>query len=146
MRITQEADYALRIVYQLARDNCIKDAKAIAEAVNVPERFTVKILRKLVLNKIVRSRKGAQGGYELEAKPEDISMKRIVEIIDGPLVISRCLDSSYECSRNGDNKKCCTFHLVFDKINSSIMEKLDSITLDMIVSESVGIDDILSKI
>ena len=146
MRITQEADYALRIVYQLARGGGVMDAKAIADSVNVPERFTVKILRKLVLSGIIRSYKGAQGGYELSEAPSEISMKRVVEVIDGPFEISRCLDSSYECSRNGSNKKCCTFHLVFDKINDTIMEKLDRVTLDEVINDEIGIDTILAKI
>ena len=48
MRITQEADYALRIVTELACLGGIEDSKTIAEAVNVPERFTVKIMRKQI--------------------------------------------------------------------------------------------------
>lgn len=146
MRITQEADYALRIVSQLALSGGILDSKTIAESVNVPERFTVKILRKLVLNGIVKSHKGAAGGYELAYSPSEISMKRIVEVIDGPFEITRCLDSDYECSKNGDNKKCCVFHCVFGKINHNISEKLDSITIDMILDDNLGIEDILAKI
>lgn len=146
MRITQEADYALRIVTELACLGGIEDSKTIAEAVNVPERFTVKIMRKLVLDGIIKSHKGASGGYELSIPPTEISMKRIVELIDGPFEITRCLDSDYECSKNGDNKKCCAFHCIFGKINHSISEKLDSITIDMILDDSLGIEEILAKI
>ncbi|MBQ8510895.1 MAG: Rrf2 family transcriptional regulator [Clostridia bacterium] len=146
MRITQEADYALRIVYVLAGAENIMDAKSIADAVGVTERFTVKILRKLVQSGLVSSRKGASGGYGLAELPEKISMRRIVEIIDGPLEISRCLDSSYECSRTGHNKKCCTFHLVFDKINRSISDKLECVTLDSVINDSISVNEILSKI
>lgn len=146
MRITQEADYALRIIYRLAREKRVMDSKTVAEAAGVPERFTVKILRKLSLSGMICSYKGSAGGYELAVKPSEISMKRVVETIDGPMEISRCLDNDYECSHGNGDKKCCVFHRVFDKINRCIAEKLDSVTLDDIINDDIGVDDILKKV
>lgn len=146
MRITQEADYALRIIYLLACENRVIDSKTVAEATGVPERFTVKILRKLNLSGLICSYKGSSGGYKLDAKPSEITMKRVVETIDGPLEISRCLDSAYECTHTREGKKCCVFHLVFDKLNRSIAEKLDSVTIDDVINENVAVEDILKNI
>lgn len=146
MRITQEADYALRITYLLARDGRVLDAGTISSAVGVTERFTVKILRKLVGGGIVSSKKGSKGGYELAVTPREVSMRRIVELIDGPLEISRCLDSAYECTHTGEMKNKCTFHLIFAKINKSIADKLDAVTLDTVIGEDFDIGELLSKI
>ena len=139
MRITQEADYALRITYLLAKTGQVLDAGTISTEAGVTERFTVKILRKLVSGGIVSSKKGSKGGYGLSVEPSEVSMRRVVELIDGPLEISRCLDSGYECTRTGDLKNKCTFHLIFAKINQTIAEKMDSVTLDTVIGDDFEI-------
>ncbi len=146
MRITQEADYALRIAYLLAKDGGVLGAATLAETAGVSDRFTLKILRKLAQDGIVTSKKGAFGGYTLALAPSDVSMRRIVEIIDGPLEISRCLDGNYECTRTGDRKHECAFHLIFSKINKSIAEKMETVTLDCLIDDDLNIEKILSKL
>ena len=146
MRITQEADYALRISYLLAQSGKLMDAGSISQAVGVSDRFTVKILRKLVQSGIVTSQKGACGGYMLAASPSEVSMRQILETIDGPMMISRCLESGYECSRTGENRHCCTFHRIFERLNRRIAEKLDTVTLDRVIGEDADIETILSNI
>ena len=145
MRLTQEADYALRIVWILAKADETLDAKKVSEMACVPERFTVKILRKLVLRGTVASKKGAMGGYLLAADSRELTMRQVIETIDGPLEISRCLNDEYRCSRNFD-KKCCTFHLIFEKINKEMAEKFDRITIADAIDDEIGIDVILGKI
>ena len=145
MRLTQEADYALRIIYTLAKVGETLDARSVSERACVPERFTVKILRKLVLCGTVCSKKGSAGGYQLAVPPNEITMRQVVETIDGSLEISRCLGGSYECSRNND-KKGCTFHLIFEKLNAELAEKLDRITIAEVIDDSVSIESILNKI
>lgn len=146
MRITQEADYALRIIYLLYTEGKTLDAKKISETTGVAERFTVKILRKLMLGGIVGSIKGVCGGYRVIKDAGEISMKDVVEVIDGPFEISKCLDSEYMCSKNGKNKKCCTFHLIFDKLNQEIMKQLEGITFDLLLDDSVDVQDLVKRI
>ncbi len=146
MRITQEADYALRIAYLLAKKNDgVIDGKTISEEINVPVNFCLKILRKLVKGGAVVSYKGSNGGYKLSRAASEISMKDIIEIIDGPIEIHRCLDSTFKCSRDG-MKRTCVFHLIFDKINGDMAEKFSKITLELIADESRSADEILNII
>lgn len=145
MRLTQEADYALRIVYILAKKNATLDAKTISQEACVPERFTVKILRKLVLCNIVSSKKGSAGGYMLTDSADKLTMRRVVEAIEGSLEISRCLGGDYECSRNYD-KRGCTFHLIFEKLNHELAEKLERITIGEVADDSADIEETLNKI
>ena len=72
MRITLESDYALKIVTALAKKIEVTDAKALSDETAVTLRFTLKILRKLVLSGFVESYKGAKGGYKLKKEPSDI--------------------------------------------------------------------------
>ena len=83
MRITQEADYALRIVALLASHDSLVDANTIADEAGITQRFALKILRKLAIGDVVVSQKGANGGYRLAKSPKEITLKEIIELIDG---------------------------------------------------------------
>ena len=98
MRITQESDYALRILTHLAAIDGVADAQSISEHTSVTPRFTLKILHKLVSSRYVTSYKGARGGYRLAVSPDEITLKAIIELIDGPIAMMRCLEKEQTCS------------------------------------------------
>lgn len=133
MRITLESDYALRIVSALAAEQAITDAKSLSEKTSVTIRFTLKILHKLVLGGIVSSFKGINGGYRLKASPSEITLKKVIELIDGPIIIARCLGNGEECSLNQD-KSACIYHHIFDTISLDVAKKLNAITISDILS------------
>lgn len=134
MRITREADYAFRIMTYLAEyDGIIKDAKTISDELIIPLRFALKILHKLVNEKLVKSYKGVNGGYTLNLSSEKITLRHIFEAIDGELIISRCLDGGYECTFMKDDKSKCFYHVFFDEINMKIAQEFEKITLDMTI-------------
>ncbi len=135
MRITLESDYALRIVAALANKDEIIDAKALSSEVSVTLRFTLKILHKLVSGDFVKSYKGVNGGYKLNVPPQNITLKNIIELIDGPIVISRCLESSEGCSMISD-KTACIYHHIFDKISLDVAKKLEAITIADVINKS----------
>ncbi len=145
MRITQEADYALRIVSLLAGGDIPVGAPQVAEAVGVPSRFAMKILRKLSLGGVVRSTRGVAGGYSLALPPEDISIRRIIETIDGEIAIRHCLLSDHVCSRNAD-KGACRFHHVFAELNGIIGERLSRLSIGDMVNERIPINELVNKL
>ena len=132
MRITQESHYALQIVTALASGEGVLDAKTLSERTSVTQRFALKILHKLVTAKIAVSFKGVKGGYSLKKKPEDITLRSIIELIDGPIVIARCLGED-ACSLNQD-KSSCIYHHIFEKISFNVAAFLDGITIADILS------------
>ena len=145
MRITQEADYAIRIVCLLAESGETLDANTIAEKCCITQRFALKILRKLVLGKIVCSFKGTNGGYRLGRDANEITMKDTIEIIDGEIVISKCLSEDHICSKSGENKGACFVHCVFDVINRDVVKKLEKVTVASLVDPDVSVEDIIQK-
>ena len=138
MRITLESDYALRIVSTLAQIGDIVDANTLAEKTSVSLRFALKILHKLVGGDIVSSYKGVRGGYKLKASPNDITLKDVIELIDGPIAIARCLESSETCSMISD-KTACIYHHIFDKISLELASKLQNITIADVLSKNYKI-------
>lgn len=136
MRITQEADYAIRIVCLLAEENRLLDAMTIADGAHITQRFALKILRKLVLGGLVRSYKGANGGYELVESPEKVTLKAVIELIDGEIAISKCLMEDHVCSKQGEMKSACAVHRIFDAINRDVIQKLDGITVASLIPKN----------
>ena len=128
MRITHEADYAFRIAFELMKDGGFLSARAISENTGVTQRFTLKILHKLSAAGIVESKKGVAGGYRMTGKAVDLSLREIVECIDGPLEIIHCLDDSFACTRMS-NKKDCPFHHVFGDVSVKLKQELENIKL-----------------
>ncbi len=126
MRMTNEADYAIRIIYCIGMSPDKIGAKDIAEQTGVSLRFSLKILRKLIQAELIASYKGVKGGYVLKKAPEEISLGEIIECIDGPIQIAHCLSNEFDCTRVG-NKDTCGFHRVFDEINHRLREDLNDI-------------------
>lgn len=135
MRITLESDYALRILTAMAKYTVVTDAKTISEDTSVTQRFTLKILHKLCKGGLVESFKGVNGGYKLKALPEDITLKTVIELIDGPIAIARCLDSEEGCSLNCD-KSACDYHHIFDIISIALANKLNKITINDVINKN----------
>ena len=138
MRITLESDYALRIVGELAEIDGVTDANTLAERTFVSRKFALKILHKLVRGGIVASYKGAKGGYKLKISPDSITLKHVIELIDGPIAMVRCLENSEGCSMNRD-KTACIYHHIFDKISLDVAKKLESITIQDVLLKKYSI-------
>ena len=149
MKITQEADYALRMMCLLTKEtaagNTPVGAATLAEGVAVPTRFGLKILHKLSGADLVKTSRGATGGYSLNVNPATVTVRRVIEAIDGPIEINRCLSDTHQCLNN-PNKDCCRLHHVFEDLNGQITERLDRLTVAMVVDSSLGLGDLLAII
>ena len=138
MRITLESDYALRIITALAREGDLVDAKTLSDITQVTQRFTLKILRKLVQGDFISSVKGVKGGYKLKRAASEITLRSVIEHIDGPIVLARCLDSEGVCSLNHD-KTACIYHHIFDKISNDVASKLGAVTINDVLTKNYTI-------
>ncbi len=131
MHITLEADYAMRIVGYLAKEKRRVGAKELSEKTCVTLRFSLKILRKLAACGIVKSFKGTQGGYELARTAAEVSMKDVIEAVEGKYALSRCLTGEYECNRGMSGS--CQYQCAFAKISDIVEKELENYTFDMFV-------------
>ena len=139
MRITLESDYALRIISALAKHDGIVDAKTLAEETSVTLQFTLKILHKLVRSDIVKSYKGVRGGYSLNLHPTDITLKQVIEEIDGPIVMVKCVESS-ECCALNQEKTGCIYHHIFETLSLDVARKLAGITIADVINKNYSIN------
>ena len=124
MKITQESDYALRIVYYFANQEASREgACIIAKDQDVPLRFALKILRKLNAASITKAYRGVSGGYALAKDSKDISYKDVIEAIEGDIFLNRCLANKTNCTRGAADK--CDIHKKLLHIQKFLDEELD---------------------
>jgi Rrf2 family protein len=90
MRISAKADYAVRAAVELARagDGPVK-GEAIARAQSIPLKFLENILGDLRQSGIVRSQRGADGGYWLNRPASEITVADVIRAVEGPLASVR---------------------------------------------------------
>ncbi len=89
MNISSRCEYACRAAVELgyhASSDEPLTAQTIAERRAVPEKYLVHILLQLKRAGLVRSVRGAQGGYLLAKSPEDITLLDVVTAVDGPIL------------------------------------------------------------
>lgn len=145
MRITQEADYAIRICTLLDSCGGRLGAAEISRVSCITQRIALKVMRKLCGANILRSYQGVGGGYELSRAGESISIIEIIEAVDGAVRISRCLECDRECTKN-PCKGNCKMHIAFGAINKRLVEDLGRVNIRMLSDESVSGRDIVEKI
>ena len=125
MHITQESDYAVRIVYCLAREARRMDARTISEQMAISLRF---------------SHKGNRGGYELSRPAAQITLRQVIEAVEGPYRLSRCLgEDAGECSRGASG--CCAFQRVFGRISGTINRELEAVNFEMLLRDAEHLPD-----
>lgn len=137
MHITLETDYAVRIVNTLAKEReqgekKRLDAGTISGRTDVPPRFALKILRKLVSGGIVKSYKGVYGGYELASAPSEISVYDVMEAVEGEYRFSRCLSEEYNCDCGSDGLPC-NYRRVFAEVTQLVKDHLKKQTFDVLM-------------
>lgn len=122
MLLTRECDYAVRVVRYLANLE-VNTVGAICERENIPAPFAYKILKKLEHAGIVKSRRGADGGYQLVKDPDNITLLDIVAAVDKRLFVNECMRQDYICPRN-INGNCCGVHDELCRIQDIVINAL----------------------
>ena len=89
MRTTAKADYAVRAAIELAAAGEMLTAEQIAHATGIPHNFLENILGDLRHAGIVRSQRGADGGYWLARPAGDITVADVIRAVEGPLASVR---------------------------------------------------------
>jgi Rrf2 family protein len=134
MQITRQAEYALRTVLFLAKQetNQKVSTSRIAKEKNIPNSFLAKIISQLSIAGLIHTSRGAHGGVTLSKPAEKISMLDVVEAIDGPVTLNECIAHPDECEFGKD----CPLHEVWCKSQAELVEKLRSAHFDKFVKSN----------
>jgi Rrf2 family protein len=133
MELTRRGEYAIRGVVWLAQRPAgeLSLLGDIAAGTEVPAAFMAKILQDFVRLGIVRSARGANGGFALARPAGAITLREVVEAVEGPIMPNRCLLGKGVCDRDS----VCRVHPVWRKVQSQVHAILESVTLAELASQ-----------
>ena len=127
LHLTRKGDYAIRGMVYLASKPVQEMSLLgeIASAVDVSPALLAKIFQQFARHGLVRSYRGTGGGFHLGRAPEKINLLEIVEAVEGPIVLNRCLIDERACDRDA----FCTVHPVWKEVQEKMKEILSHVTL-----------------
>ncbi len=135
MKLSTRGKYGLYAMIYLAQHDGEgpQSLKAIAE-VGTPEAYLEQLLGSLRRADLVKTVRGAQGGYQLSRPAGEITARDILEAMEGPFSLSDCVgDPDASCARSGDCPAKSVWEFLTDKFNGL----LDSITLSDMVNRNL---------
>lgn len=127
LQLTRGGEYALRAMTYLAgvHDGGITSLREIGRAQDIPETFLAKILQSLVHAGLATSYRGAHGGFALSRPADEITVRAVLEAVDGPIALNSCVLSPDDCERS----ETCRMHVVWIEAQERMMSVLDGVTL-----------------
>ena len=129
--ITRKTDYALLALASLANlEPQGISARALAERLHLPLPVLRNILKQLASRGVLKSTRGTKGGYRLAKPASEISLAELVEVIEGPLRLTRCCptladETEPECRL----EETCIIQMNVRKVHARLMEFLDEVKL-----------------
>lgn len=134
MKLSTKGRYGVKAMVDLAMHygDIPVSIKTISQRQNISEYYLEQLFSPLRRAKIIKSIRGAQGGYVLNRAPEEITVANVMDVLEGPIEISECIDG-VEC----DNIDFCATRLLWEKIKNSIDEVTKNITLQDIVDDYI---------
>lgn len=131
MKITTRVRYGVRLMLDLALNygKGAKVLKDLAQKEEISEKYLSQIISTLKSKGLVSSGRGAHGGYVLAKAPNEITIGKIFNALEGPLDIVECIDNPTAC----DKVSICVTRDVWMKLKNVIDLTLDSITLEDLV-------------
>ena len=131
LQITIAADYAIRIALYLGAKNSVSPVSSmeIARQQQIPQPYIPKILQALARGDILTTYPGRSGGARLNHSPSKNTMLELIEAVDGPIALNRCLSGKTKCSR--DN--FCPGHPFWVKMQESFIKTLQETKLSDLI-------------
>ena len=142
MRLSTKGRYGLKAMFDLALhygEGPIS-LTSISERQDISLSYLEQLIATLRKAGYVKSVRGAQGGYELNILPSEITVGDVLLVLEGQLAPVSCVknDNSAHCNKSGE----CVTRSVWEKIHISISNVVDSISLQDMVNDHIGITNI----
>ena len=140
MKLSTKGRYGLRALIDLAQygEQEAVSIQSISARQQISDSYLEQLVRKLKKAGLVTSVRGAQGGYRLARPAEEISVGDVLRALEGSIEAVSC--------QEGENPSCvgkdlCVARFVWQKVNKSIQETVDSIMSSQLVEESRRIQE-----
>ena len=125
LRISKLTDYAILMMVELARDGEMLSAHALAERIHVEVPTASKVLKLLAGNELLKSYRGANGGYRVSRIAAEISVAEVIAAIEGPIAMTECSVEEGLCAQE-DN---CGLRSNWQRISLAVAQALRDVSL-----------------
>ena len=127
IKISTKGRYGTRAIIDLAIHYRNKPVllKEIAEREEIPIRYLEQIIIPLKVAGLVKSVRGAKGGYKLARAPEKIKLSEVIRALEGPCCLVECVDDPDYCER----VEICPTREIWEKATHALREIFDNITV-----------------
>ncbi len=132
MRLTLSTKYAIAALEELARQNRPASVQELASATDIPQAYLAKLVSLLVRVGILTTQRGRGGGVSLAKPPEDITLKEIIEAVEGPSALQDCPFEPAPCPGN----PACPLYPVWDPLRNLVVEFLAKTSLAGVVQRT----------
>ncbi|MGN1417849.1 MAG: RrF2 family transcriptional regulator [Acutalibacteraceae bacterium] len=138
MKISTKGRYGLRIMTDLALNSkdCCVPLKDIAEREHLSEKYLEQIINLLVKHGLVKSLRGARGGYHLTKEPSEITVQDILTATEGSLAPVACAADNDCCENYCD----CVTSFIWTEIYNAVIGVVSKITLEDLAERSSNIN------
>ncbi len=142
MIFSSKAEYGVRLMIELGRQSPEHPTslKAIADAEGLPLAYLEQVVARLRKAGLVRSARGAHGGYWLSRPAEEIAMDEVVQALEGSIAPMECFVSDHTervlCSHEPDAGRGCATKLLWTRVQGGIIRSLQATTLAELVQFS----------
>jgi len=140
MRLSKKAEYALRAVVAMGRHGHTRpmQIQELSEGERIPVKFLEQILLDLKKSDLLRSKRGAGGGYQLNKPAAEITLAAIIEQIDGPFVPLTCAEPASPGRCGCGQALPCGLGAVFGALQAEVAAYLQSHTVADVLAREVG--------
>jgi Rrf2 family cysteine metabolism transcriptional repressor len=144
MIFSSKAEYGVRLMIELGRQvpEHPTSLKAIADAEGLPLAYLEQVVARLRKAGLVRSARGAHGGYWLSRPADEIAMDEVVQALEGSIAPMECFVSDHTervlCSHEPDAGRGCATKLLWTRVQGGIIRSLQATTLAELVQFSGG--------
>ncbi len=139
MKISTKGRYGLKAMIDIAvyATENQTSLKNIALRQDISEAYLEQLIASLKKAGLVKSTRGAKGGYVLALPPEEIKIGTVLRVLEGSL-------SPVDCQKNGchENCDCCVSKTVWSRLEESLNDAADAITLQELAQDYIKVNNI----
>ncbi len=148
MKLSSKTEYAVLALLELGQrfgEGFIL-SREIARKRNIPESFLERILLTLKNAGLIVSVRGATGGHYLAKKPEELEIRAIIELFEGSLAPSDCVNERITFSPLCPSESACVVKNLWQRMYDSMLRSLEDLTLQNLLSDEKGMRKKASKV
>ncbi|MEZ4523461.1 MAG: Rrf2 family transcriptional regulator [Thermomicrobiales bacterium] len=129
LELSSDGRYAIRALVFLASHPERVSASVISAETSIPRRLLARILANLSRAGLVESKPGRDGGAMLARRASEVSLRDVVEAVEGPFQVSQCIMESRAC----DGSRPCVMHSAWLVAQQALLDDLARHSLDDLV-------------